>query len=250
MGWAFALLVVACVPFGHIELSAQSIDGALLERGNDRPIQLGLVTLLTLDGDSVAASLTDEAGRFRVASPTGGEFLLVASALGYEPTVAGSVFTVAEGAAMSVQFRLQPLALELEGLTVEAEQSLFRQPKLIQNGFVRRAQSGVGRFLTPYDIERSNASSTADLLAMTGRVTTRYSFGGDVILMLGSRGYCTPIVYLDGVRISMSGISLEGIAPVSVLEGAEVYRSASEAPVRYGGGMSGCGIIVLWTKAR
>ena len=38
--------------------------------------------------------------------------------------------------------------------------------------------------------------------------------------------------------------------PISVLEAAEVYMSANEAPVQSGGGMGGCGVIVLWTRAR
>jgi hypothetical protein len=37
---------------------------------------------------------------------------------------------------------------------------------------------------------------------------------------------------------------------VSVLDAAEVYRTATEAPVQYGGGLGGCGVILLWTKRR
>ena len=241
------LLASACL--GHAQLAAQTIEGVLLESGTDRPIELGLITLLTVDSDSVGSALTDEAGRFRVESPSGGEFLLSASALGYRPTVASSVFTIEDGGAMSLQFRIEPLAMQLEGITVEAEASLFMQPKLVQNGFVERAQRGFGRFITPRDIELAHALTTGDLLARTGRVTTRPAFGGDQVLMLGASGYCSPSVYLDGFRISLD-IPLEAVAPVSVLEAAEVYRSATEAPAQYGGGMGGCGVIVLWTKAR
>ena len=244
------LLLIACATLGHVDLAAQSIDGILLERGTDRPIDMGLVTLFGVDGDSVASVLSDGAGRFRVESPEAGEFRLAASALGYRPTVASSVFMLAEGGSMSLEFRIEPLAIEVGGITVEARSSLIRQPKLVLNGFVERAQQGFGRFITPVDIEKSAAMSTADLLMRTGRVTTRYAIGGDRIVMRGTRGYCTPIVYVDGVRISMSGLSLDAIAPVSVLEAAEVYRSGNEAPVQYGGGMGGCGVIVLWTRAR
>jgi hypothetical protein len=118
----------------------------------------------------------------------------------------------------------------------------------VQNGFLQRVERGFGRFITPADIAKFPSTITADLLAQTGRVTTHYGFGGDRILIRSTRGYCTPIVYLDGVRISMDGLSLESIAPVSVLQAAEVYRSASEAPLRYGGGMGGYGVIVLWMR--
>ncbi len=241
---------MACGDPGASELVAQTIDGVLLERGSDRPIEMGLVTLLTASGDSVATALTDEDGRFRLSSAEGGEFLLAATALGYEPTVASSVFTIPEDGGMSLMFRIQPIPMEIEGLTLEARASVFSQPKLVQNGFVQRAQSGFGRFITPRDIEASPAFSTADLLTRTGRVTTRYALGGEEVRMLGTRGYCSPTVYVDGVRVSLSGASLDAVAPLFSIEAAEVYRSASEAPPRYGGGTQGCGVIVLWTKAR
>lgn len=244
------LFVVFCAFQGQVDLAAQAIDGILLERATNRPINLGLVTLFTADGDSVQSVLTDTAGRFLVESPRPGEFLLSASAFGYTPTVASSVFTLAEGGLMSLEFRIQRQAIELGGITVEARASLVQQHKLVRNGFLDRLRRGFGRFITPGEIERSSALSTGELLARTGRVTTRYAVGGDRILMLGSDGYCTPTVYLDGVRLFMEGIALDAIAPVSVLEAAEIYRSTNEAPIRYGGGMAGCGVIVLWTKGR
>ena len=247
-GRFWVLLLIACATLSHVDLAAQTIDGILLERGTDRPIDMGLVTLLDMDGDSVASVLSDEAGRFRVGSPEAGEFRLAASALGYRPTIASNAFTLAERGSISLAFRIEPLAVEIGGITVEARSSLSRRPNLVLNGFVERSQQGFGRFITPPEIEESHTLSTADLLKSTGRVTTQYALGGDRILMRGSRGYCTPIVYLDGVRISISGSSLEAIAPVSALEAVEVYRTASEAPLRYGGGFGGCGVIVLWTK--
>jgi len=243
-----ATVLIASVLQG--ELSAQTLEGVLLDRSLGQPIPLGLVTLFSAEGDSVDAVLTDVEGRFRVTAPTGGDFLLAASALGYESTVASSLFTIPDGSQMSVQFGIWPIPVELGGLTVEARRSFLSQPKLVQNGFVERAERGFGRFVTPHDIETTPAASTADLLARTGRVMTRYGVGGDRILMRGTRGFCTPIVYLDGFRISMDLGSLESIVPLQVLEAAEVYRSASEAPMQFGGGMGGCGVIVLWTRGR
>ena len=70
------LLLIACATLGHVDLAAQTINGMLLERGTDRPIDMGLVTLLDMDGDSVAAVLSDEAGRFRVGPPRPVSFAL------------------------------------------------------------------------------------------------------------------------------------------------------------------------------
>ncbi len=244
-----ALLLISYAFQGQADLAAQAIRGTLLEQGTDRPIDVGLVTLFTVDGDSVASVLTDEAGRFLVESPQPGEFLLAASAMGYTSTVASSVFTLTEDGWISLEFRIQLRPIELGGITVEAQASLIRQPELIRNGFLERLRRGFGRFITPIDIEKAQVFSTAELLARTGRVTTRYAIGGDRIIMLGFDGYCTPTVYLDGIRISLDGISLDAIAPVSVLEAAEVYRSGAQAPLMYGGTV-GCGVIVLWTRSR
>ncbi len=244
----FCAILLVAASLSYAPLSAQEINGVLLESGTNRPVDLGLITLFTVDGDSVATVMTDGDGRFRVASSQAGEFLLSASALGYVPTLAGSVFTLAEGGRMSLEFRIQPQPIEIGGITVETAALLIRQPKLVQNGFVQRAQRGFGRFITPSDIEGSHSTGTVDLLARTGRVESRYAFGGNRILMRATRGLCTPTVYLDDVRISLDGISLDAIAPLIVLQAAEVYRSANEAPMRYAGGMGGCGIIVLWTR--
>lgn len=246
----FSVAVLFLAGVGRVDVAAQSIEGVLLERGTDRPIDMAVVTLITLDGDSVHSALTDGSGRFRVESPKAGEFRLAASSLGHKTTIPSSVFTLNEGDWMSVEFRIEPTPIDIAGLNVSAQPGLMHQPKLVRSGFVERARQGFGRFLTPLDIERSHALTTSELLSRTGRVTTRYALGGDRIMMLGPRGYCTPIVYLDGFQISISDMSLDAIVPVTALEAVEVYRSGSEAPLQYGGTRGGCGVILLWTKAR
>ena len=230
-------------------LRAQSIDGVLLDRETGAPIELGLVTLLTSDGDSVSATLTDPGGRFRVAAEEGGEFLLAGAALGYRATVAGSVFELGRGGSMSLEFRLDPVPIEIGGLTVDADSPLMSRTSLVRNGFVQRAQSGMGRFITPAVIDATTAFSTTELLARTGRVTSRYRIGGDRILMRSVfGGFCAPYVYVDGARISMEGMSLDAFVPLQVLDGVEVYRSPVEAPAQFAMGTTRCGIIVIWTK--
>ena len=118
------------------ELAAQVIDSILMEQGTNRPIDLGLVMLSTVDGDSVAAVLTDRAEWFHVESPQAGEFLLSATALGYAATVASSVFTLTEGGQMSLEFRIQPQAIEISGITIEGRILSISRPKLVRNGFV------------------------------------------------------------------------------------------------------------------
>lgn len=230
---------------------AQTIEGVLLDRDNNSPIELGLVTLLTEEGDSVAAALTGQGGRFRVRSATPGEFLLAATALGYRSTLAGSVFALGDSSSMSIEFRLEPVPVDIGGLVVDIGSSMQNQPNLVRNGFVDRARGGMGRFITPAQIEQATAISTTDLLRRTGRITTRYAIGGDRILMRGLLGFCTPLVYVDGQRVSMgAGMSLDAFVPLHTLDAVEVYRSPVEAPPQYAAGAWRCGVLVLWTKTR
>ena len=123
-------------------------------------------------------------------------------------------------------------------------------------------------FITPYDIENSLAFATADLFRGIPGVSVIgaggggiLSYQGDIVQMLSATGYCTPTIYLDGLRLSPSVTStnsLEGLVPLNAIDAAEIYRRPSEVPIEYAGtgvqsstGDFGvCGVLVLWTKRR
>ena len=156
---------------------------------------------------------------------------------------------------------MAPLAIEIGGITVEAKASLMREPRLILNGFVRRVQRGLGRFITPRDIQESQGMTVGDVLAKTGRVTSRYSIGGDRILMRGrggpgnNTGYCNPVIWVDGVRLPLNGVTLDDFVQLTDVDAIEIYRSVTQAPIAFGGsggaeGEGGCGVILIWTRRR
>lgn len=245
-----ALLALSGLAWSGEGVAAQSIEGVLLERGSDRPVDLAIVTLMTVEGDSVMSILTDESGRFDLLADQAGDYLLAAAAWGYETTVAGSVFTLGRDSRFSLEFRIPRAALELPGLVVLADGATRRHP-LEMNGFVDRARKGFGTFITPAQIAESGAFSTTDLLRRTGRVMIESEPGRDRLTMRGSvGGRCDPFIYLDGRRISLEGMPLEALVPVRYLEAAEVYRSSVEAPPQYSVGVFRCGVILLWTRTR
>jgi hypothetical protein len=132
---------------------------------------------------------------------------------------------------------------------VEATSSWISQPAHVQNGFVGRARQGFGRFITPAQIEETSSLSTTDLLTRTGRVITSYAPGGDRVLMRGFvGGYCTPFIYLDGIRVA-NDLPIDALVPLHILDAVEVYRSVEEAPPQYSVGLTRCGVIVFWTKS-
>ncbi|MEQ9569840.1 MAG: carboxypeptidase-like regulatory domain-containing protein [Longimicrobiales bacterium] len=243
VGLVLAELSVAAGP-----AAAQSVSGVLLARGTDRPVELALVTLLDLAGDSVAADVTDDRGRFRLEAAAGGDYRLAATALGYRPTITSSVLELPEGSSMTLEFRIDAQPVEIGGLTVDVT-SAAERPRLVQNGFVGRAQGGFGRFLTPADIEAAPVIATSDLLARTGRVAREYRFGGDRIVMRSPMiGYCSPAIWVDGVRIELQGDHIDSVVPLSSVYAVEIYRSGSEAPIEFNTAQNGCGVLVFWTR--
>lgn len=244
----FVLLLAGCIALRAPDLGAQAIRGTLLERNSNQPVGLARVTLLTEAGDTVFSTLTSASGQFAVRSPQPGNFYLRASALGYRETTVG-LFELGEGGEMTVEFRVQPAAIELEEILVSA-QGRIREGALITNGFYERMQMGLGRFITPADIQNSHALKVSDLFFNIPRVdVVTGRLGDDRIVMSSPMGDCAPSIYVDNMLVSRDGSDLEMVAPLHVIEAIEVYRGASELPLQWGGtGAGGCGAIIIWTK--
>ena len=227
---------------------AQTITGVLSSRGSDEPIDLGYIAMLTEDGDGVASTITDANGRFRVTSPEPGSFLLQGSALGYRESVAG-VFDIGAGGSMQIEFRLEPEAVTLQGLVVQAER-VTEEPTLVSVGFYERVQRGFGRFITPGDIETSTAITTSELFFGIPGVQIAPTTTGDQVVMTGTRGLCPPTIYVDGVPTV--GSVIESIMPRMSVYAIEVYRRGAEIPFELSAVRSGptgsCGVIVLWSR--
>ena len=254
--------------------TGQTIEGTLLDLDTEEPISLGLVLMYTEAGDSVEMTVTDELGRFRLASPEPGSFLLRASALGYEETPAG-VFELGEDAVMTVEYRLEPRPLALDALVVNLEGPVLEH-RLVRRGFVRRLQRGLGVFITPHDIEESSATSTEQLLTgisnvrvgpiqvargggTDGIIYERPEIGETVQIRAPGGGWCTPTLYVDGIRAfydtqatgATSAATLSTVAPLTTVEAVEVYRRPAEIPVEYSNNptrATQCGVLVVWTK--
>jgi hypothetical protein len=119
-----------------------------------------------------------------------------------------------------------------------------------QSGFEDRRRSGVGRYLTPTDIERRGAIVIADIFRSMPGVRVEIDPQGfeKRIMMRGPFGDCQPSIYLDGFRFdSISAGDLDGWARPGRLSGVEIYSEAS-VPPQYQQGMTGCGTVLLWTK--
>lgn len=260
-------------------IEAQSIGGRLLDLHTDRPILGGVLTLLAADSGMVARALSDQDGSWRLRAPEAGMYFVSAEALGYRRWMAGPVQIGGNDEIVS-DFRLPPEPIELDPIEVRVR-AVRRYLEL--NGFFERQRSDFGHFVTPEAIERRQASRITDLLAAVPGVqllpVARGSAGPVQVQMRGSNlsqgGVCRPRVFVDGLLFARGdarpvrvregqeteleddllgradeALSLDDIGHPSTIAAVEVYRSASQVPVEFGGTSleSLCGVIVVWTR--
>lgn len=260
--FAHAIVCAVCWLFlaiGPVEASAQTINGTLLDGATDEPIDLGLIIMMGVSGDSIDATLTNDAGRFSITAPDSGSYLLIGSAYGYHESVTG-VYELGAGGVLDLEYRLAPAPFEMDEILVELGASRVLPAKVVSSGFVRRLQRGLGHFLTPYQIEHSPERRTSDLLdrvpgVMINSPNTE-SYARAALMLQGPIGRCYPRIYLDGILVQQND-NIDGLVPIHEIEAVEIYRRPAEVPIEYGMGtrageedqFNPCGVVLFWTKA-
>lgn len=256
------LVALAILHMGASPLAAQTIEGRLLDADSGRPIDLGILILLTEEGDTVRMAASTADGRFSVTAPEPGSFLVRASAFGYAEREEG-VFELGEGGRLDVEFRIAPRPMELDGILVSTDRPAPSHP-LVRNGFVERYRRGIGHFITPRDLERTVYLDTESLFHFIPgvRIVTRSrsTVNGrtvlgpttERVLMRNSWGSCAPTVYVDGIRTQLAygtGERLSHLVRIGWIEAVEIYTRPAQVPAEYGGPTGNdCGLIVFWTE--
>lgn len=259
-------LLLATAALSPAPSAAQTLRGILIERDTYQVIELGTVYMLTMDGDTVAATLSDENGVFHMTAPESGSYRLVAHALGYVPGGAGP-FDLEEDALRIVQLALLPAPVPIEGLDVETSRLVISDDVLLANGFYERMLAGRGQFLTPEDVERSPARYTPQLFRGLEYVRPQYGatpwktwvqlwspHGGG----RNDANKCTPRIWVDDVWVNRPGyeqftdvMGMEDVVPRESIKAVELYW-ALQGPWKYRAPVSpepvDCGVVVIWTK--
>jgi hypothetical protein len=273
--------VAALLSFlGTRPADAQHIGGRLVDLVTGTPIPVGILTLLSADSTAVVTVVSDAGGYWRLDAPAAGVYRVGATRIGYQPWVSEPV-ALDRDAALNSVFHLRPLPIELDPIDVRAR--ALRQ-HLEYSGFFERQRGNFGHFVTPEDIDRRQATKVTDLLLGIPGVQRVYVSGGSVgttqVQLRGSSitqgGVCRPRVYLDGLMYARGdsrpvrpgegvdtedevddlhermdqGLSIDDIGHPSTIAALEVYRSAAQVPVQFGGSSveTLCGVIVIWTR--
>ncbi len=277
-GVCSTLLLVAAL---SSPVEAQRLSGRLLDLLTGQPIPYGIVTLLPEEGKGGRVTITDERGHWSFQIPGPGAYYVAARRIGYQPWISGPV-AIKENDDLESVFHLRPLPVMLD--PVEVSGAAVRT-YLELTGFYERQKSNFGQFITPEQIEKRRAARVTDLLTSLPGVQlvslTSGSAGPRFVQLRGgtlsrARGLCRPRVFVDGLmwargdsrpartgeedaveaaiderlqRVDQS-LSLDDIGPPSTIAAIEVYRSAAQVPVQFGGTSveTLCGVIVIWTR--
>lgn len=277
-GWALALLLF---PIAR-SLTAQAVRGQVLDALTRRPVLGGIVRLLREDGSVADSSITGLEGRFRVAAVPG-TYRIQARAIGFHEVIQGPL-ALTGGREQSAVVLLQHLAVRLDPVEVVGRAERARA-HLLREGFFERQRADFGHFVEREEIAARQARRFSDLLIVVPGVSilpapgglgrTRIQLRGS---LLSSGGICQPRVYVDGLVINRGDsrppgmgrdgrpedqateraarqfdgdeISIDDVVMPDDVEGIEIYRSATQVPVRFGGSSTEtrCGAIVIWTR--
>jgi Carboxypeptidase regulatory-like domain/TonB-dependent Receptor Plug Domain len=241
-----------------IGASAAEAQSALRVRVTDKqsgmPVRAALVSL---DGQGQQRSVsTDSAGWAALPLTRAGLYNIAVAATAYLESRVQVNFAGQQIQPVEVQLAPDPIRLP----SVMSERAT-RVARLERVGFYNRMRESHGIFIDEDAIEKRNQRRVSDhLQAVPGIRMVPGSFGEMSVWFQGNARpgsggtiiRCGPRVFLDGVELgdsdSRKPTPIDNIVPAYDLMGIEIYRRPSEIPARFGGAMSGCGVILLWSK--
>jgi len=242
-----ALLGVVAQPVG-----AQTIVGRVLDDTRNSPVAGAIVRLLDEGDEERAQAIADSLGRFTLAPPGNGRYVLEAVRLGYERT-RSPLLDMHEGGSVPLDLMMTPLPIGLEGfeVTVEQRASELLTPmgltparlgnRWIDHDFIEsvRMKADIGSVIRwrnvpgAYVINGDNATSTSG----TPRLCIQLQRGRS-----GAGGNRCALLVLNGMAVSPEQAALmdpDAFEAVAVLMPTEATT--------YWGTLGGAGAVLMWT---
>ena len=245
---AFAIPIVACavvaVPLAGA--SGQVRTGVVTGTVRDSSGHGVPSVRLHLIGDPVAAfAISDDSGRFTLATAGAGVRSLIARRIGYAPDSARVTITLGRTARTALVLRA--VAAQVGEYVVQADPLRGKM-----GPFNKRKGRGIGTFITRSQIEARQAGSVSELLRYVTGVDVEQQMAGvpQPVRMQRTgpqprQSQCSVQLYVDGNPYPNGNV--DDFEP-DVLEGIEVYRSAAEIPADFRTRDATCGVIALWTR--
>ena len=113
--------------------------------------------------------------------------------------------------------------------------------------FEQRRKVGIGHFVTEAQLRKDDGLKLSHELGRIPGLTISAKGNGTV---QSTRGGCTPVVFLDGLRLQDGrGMPTLGNWEVSEVGAIEYYTSA-QIPAQFNQTSAACGAILIWTRER
>ena len=230
-------LAAAPAPLPAEQQPTGMLVGHLVDRQSGTAIAGASLIIL---GWSLEAG-SDSFGRFTYTGLRPGNYMLQARAVGY--TVTNWVVKLGEAEEQHRTFRMAPLAVELEPVTVKGQPTFAEQRR---QEFEQRRAVGRGYFITAQEIERVNASTIGQVLRNVPGIRAICNSAGCTMRIARSPRNCLPEYFVDGLPATNSTTAQ---LPTVGIIGIEVYRSVSETPQQFLKSDAMCGVVVIWTRS-
>jgi hypothetical protein len=229
------------------------LRGTIVTADGSRPLAGAIVRIM--DGP---AARSNERGEWMIVGAPAGTRMLEARAIGYSADRL-TVDVLADAPTVTVALSTFKAMLETVRITAARVADRFN------SGFEARSRSEAGKFLRPADIARRSGIRVSDLFRSIAGTRIGYTsetiasdmdrtpraveFEERLVLMRGIGGrWCRPAIYFNGLAMrELSADDLDSLAELADVVGIEVYSDAT-APGQYQQQMTGCGVILIWTK--
>ncbi len=230
---------------------AQTVRGILTDSLSSAVLSGYTLRLRHVEKDHQLTTTSDSSGRFVFQNTGHGRFEIIVDA--FSRTFRREISLVPREI-VDIRISLLPSAVEVGPVVATAT---TRSKKLQLAGFYDRLLYHRPQYLLRDDIEKRNARNVVHLMQGMKGVRTA---GRDVLMRGGQtmgihalRSSCKPSVYVDGalVRAGGTGIPmtyLDVIESPNNIEALEVYTSAAQLPIEYGGATAACGVVLIWTR--
>lgn len=252
----FAIAVtVLFLLFGR-PAKAQTVQGSVTDARTGEPVATSRVTLIDANDEDVHTTLTDVEGRYRLHASGAGMYVLELDRLGYHAQRTDT-FEVAEEGVSRHDIRLEPEAVELEGITAEVYAGRLLHAATLSGVYARRARSpsvgGKRVLVRGQDPEFEVPQVIVDLLPQWLKYI---------------RPQCDrlrrahPVILLDGWEAEAAGWSPRELLrefPVREVEAIEYYRDFNSVPMSLRPTetdhsafdftmVRACGLLAVWTR--
>ena len=250
MRWTLVVYATAVsVLVGAGDVYAQgSIAGRVMSAETKAPIAGAVVTVHRQERQAT----TDSLGRFSLRDVTAGTVFLITRSPGFKTDTAR--VDVFPDESISRDVALQRSGTTLGEVVVREEPVSLLSAKL--RGFEERRRTAAGgRFLDSTVIRKWESRRTGDLLSTIPGLVTRQS--GSAFVMAGraiARPFAQPArcfldIYLDGNPLAIANTPFDvNTISLTRVVAIEVYSGTATRPAPYDKTVSGCGVLLIWTK--